>query len=357
MVDDHQLRDLFLRNRIVRHGCVLIPGDGIGPEVVGAARRIIDAALEGTGSGLDWVEHDAGTAALEKGHSDLLPDSTVEAIVERGIALKGPCTTPIGGGFSSVNVALRKRLDLYGAVRPVRSLDGVDTRYQNVDLVVVRENTEGLYTGIGGQFKRDTPDEVAIEAEMNTRKGVERIIRAAFEYAVHHGKQKVCMSDKSNAMRHGHDLWQRTFKAVGQEYPSIETSHLYVDVLAMELVRCPEQFQVIVTNNLFGDIITDLGAILQGGIGLAGSGNINPGKVSLFEPVHGSAPTIAGQGIANPLAAILTVAMMLEYLGHAEDAARVDAAVAACLTNDLITPELGGSLSTKEVGDAVLARL
>jgi 3-isopropylmalate dehydrogenase len=192
---------------------------------------------------------------------------------------------------------------------------------------------------------------------MNTRKGVERIIRAAFEYADKHGKTKVCMSDKSNAMRHGHDLWQRAFKEVAAEYPAIERSHLYVDVLAMELVRCPEQFQVIVTNNLFGDIITDLGAMLQGGIGLAGSGNINPGKVSLFEPVHGSAPTIAGQGIANPLAAILTAAMMLEYLGFTDDADRVNAAVSDCLANDLITPELGGSLSTSQVGDAVLARL
>ena len=224
------------------------------------------------------------------------------------------------------------------------------------DSTSVFRRTWGGFHGRRGQFA-DTPDEVAIEAEMNTRKGVERIIRAAFEYADQHGKDRVCMSDKSNAMRHGHDLWQRTFKAVAAEYPAITASHLYVDVLAMELVRCPEQFQVVVTNNLFGDIITDLGAILQGGIGLAGSGNINPGKVSLFEPVHGSAPTIAGQGVANPLAAILTVAMMLEYLGHTEDAARVNAAVAHCLTNDLITPELGGSLSTKEVGDAVLAQL
>jgi 3-isopropylmalate dehydrogenase len=165
------------------------------------------------------------------------------------------------------------------------------------------------------------------------------------------------MSDKSNAMRHGHDLWRRVFAEVGAEYPQIETSHLYVDVLAMELVRCPERFEVIVTNNLFGDIVTDLGAILQGGIGLAGSGNINPGKVSLFEPVHGSAPDIAGQGIANPLAAILTAGMMLEYLGFPEDHHRILAAVQACLAADQITPELGGALSTRQVGDAVLSRL
>ncbi len=216
---------------------------------------------------------------------------------------------------------------------------------------------EGLYTGVGGQFKRGTPDEVAIEQEINTRKGVERIIRAAYEYARKHGRKSVLMSDKSNAMRHGHDLWRRAFAEVGAEYPEIESSHLYVDVLAMELVRCPEQFEVIVTNNLFGDIITDLGAILQGGIGLAGSGNINPGKVSLFEPVHGSAPDIAGKGVANPLAAILTAGMMLEYLGHTEDHQRIQSAVQACLEADQVTAELGGTLSTQAVGDAVLSRL
>jgi 3-isopropylmalate dehydrogenase len=224
-------------------------------------------------------------------------------------------------------------------------------------MVVFRENTEGLYTGIGGQFKRGTPDEIAIEQEINTRKGVERIIRAAFAYAREHGRPSICMSDKSNAMRHGHDLWQRVFKEVGAEYSDIEQRHLYVDVLTMELVRCPEQFDVIVTNNLFGDIVTDLGAILQGGIGLAGSGNINPGKISLFEPVHGSAPDIAGQQKANPLAAVLTAGMMIEYLGHTEEAGRVRAAVAGCLAADQVTPELGGTLTTKQVGDAVLQRL
>jgi 3-isopropylmalate dehydrogenase len=224
-------------------------------------------------------------------------------------------------------------------------------------MVVFRENTEGLYTGIGGQFKRGTPDEIAIEQEINTRKGVERIIRAAFAYAREHGRPSICMSDKSNAMRHGHDLWQRVFKEVGAEYGDIEQRHLYVDVLSMELVRCPEQFDVIVTNNLFGDIVTDLGAILQGGIGLAGSGNINPGKISLFEPVHGSAPDIAGQQKANPLAAVLTAGMMIEYLGHAEEAARVRSAVRGCLEADQVTPELGGTFTTKQVGDAVLQRL
>ena len=246
--------------------------------------------------------------------------------------------------------------------RPITLLDSrycplKDKQPDDIDIVVFRENTEGLYTGVGGQFKRGTADEVAIEAELNTRKGVERIIRAAFEYAQLHGRKSVCMSDKSNAMRHGHDLWQRTFKEVAVEYPGIETFHLYVDVLAMELVRKPEQFDVIVTNNLFGDIITDLGAQIQGGIGLAASGNIHPGQVSLFEPVHGSAPDIAGRGIANPLAAILTAAMMLEFLGYLELDKKVRAAVSTCLQNNEVTQELGGDLSTTQVTNAVIRHL
>ena len=192
---------------------------------------------------------------------------------------------------------------------------------------------------------------------MNTRKGVERIIRAAFEYAKLHGRKSVCMSDKANAMRHGHDLWQRVFKEVGQEYPQIAQFHLYVDVLCMEMVRAPERFDVIVTNNLFGDIVTDLGAQLQGGIGLAGSGNIHPGKVSLFEPVHGSAPDIAGKGIANPFAAILTAGMMLEYLGYPALDERIRVAIGRCLRANRVTSELGGKLTTTQATDAVLAEL
>ena len=223
--------------------------------------------------------------------------------------------------------------------------------------MVFRENTEDLYTGMGGTFKQGTADEVAQEVCIATRKGVERIVRAAFVYAREKGLTKVCMSDKSNAMRNTGGLWQRVYREVASEYPEIEASHLYVDVLAMELVRAPERFEVIVTSNLFGDIITDLGAILQGGIGLACSGNIHPGRVSLFEPVHGSAPDIAGQGKANPLAAILTAGMMLDFLGRPEDANRVQETVKAVLLADEVTPELGGTLTTEQVGDAVLARL
>jgi 3-isopropylmalate dehydrogenase len=274
----------------------------------------------------------------------------------------GDPRVPTSQHAKDILLGSRFQLDLYINLRPIQLLDA---RYcplknkgpEDIDMVVFRENTEGLYTGIGGQFKRGTPDEIAIEQEINTRKGVERIIRAAFAYAREHGRPSICMSDKSNAMRHGHDLWQRVFKEVGAEYGDIEQRHLYVDVLSMELVRCPEQFDVIVTNNLFGDIVTDLGAILQGGIGLAGSGNINPGKISLFEPVHGSAPDIAGQQKANPLAAVLTAGMMIEYLGYVEEAARVRSAVRGCLEADQVTPELGGTFTTKQVGDAVLQRL
>jgi 3-isopropylmalate dehydrogenase len=224
-------------------------------------------------------------------------------------------------------------------------------------MIVFRENTEGLYTGIGGQFKRGTPDEVAIEAEINTRKGVERIIRAAFAFADQHGRPSVCMADKSNAMRHGHDLWQRTFNEVASEYPHIEAFHLYVDVLAMQMVAQPKRFDVIVTNNLFGDIVTDLGAAIQGGIGLAASGNVHPGRCSLFEPVHGSAPDIAGKGLANPLATLLSAGMLLTHLGHPELEERLREAVKHALLTGQVTQELGGDLSTGQVTDAVLAAL
>ena len=339
----------------------VVPGDGIGREVIDEGVRVLRTLQPG----LEFEWFDLGADKyLREGVT--MPEGLMDRWRnEFDCIYLGALGDPrVKSNIHAKEILLGTRfeLDLYINLRPIKLLDARYCPLKNkepkdLDIMVFRENTEGLYTGIGGQFKRGTPDEVAIEAEMNTRKGVERIIRAAFEYAVEHDKTKVCMSDKSNAMRHGHDLWQRTFKSVAKEYATIEASHLYVDVLAMELVRCPEQFEVVVTNNLFGDIITDLGAILQGGIGLAGSGNINPGKVSLFEPVHGSAPTIAGQGIANPLAAILTAAMMLEYLGFTKDAARVNAAVSDCLMNDLITQELGGSLSTSEVGDAVLARL
>jgi 3-isopropylmalate dehydrogenase len=218
-------------------------------------------------------------------------------------------------------------------------------------MMVFRENTEGLYVGVGGFFKKGTPDEIAVQEDVNSRKGVERIIRYAFEYARQNGLKRLCMSDKSNAMNFAHDLWQRVFKEVLQEYPEIESRHLYIDTLAMEMVRDPRQFDVIVTCNLFGDIISDLGAQLAGGLGLSPSGNIHPGKTSLFEPVHGSAPNIAGKGIANPFGSILAAAMMLEFLGWKSEAQALHDAVRSALREDFVTPDLGGEKKTSAVGD------
>jgi len=339
----------------------LIPGDGIGQEVIPEAVRVLNELR----SDLDFVDMDLGADRYLR-DGTTMPDETMSDIRDNYDAVLlgalGDPRVPSNVHARDILLGMRFQLELYINLRPVQLLDPrfcplKDKGPEDMDFVVFRENTEGLYTGIGGQFKRGTPDEVAIEAEMNTRKGVERIIRAAFEYADEQGRESVCMSDKSNAMRHGHDLWQRTFKEVAAEYPHIRAFHLFVDVLTMEMVRAPEQFDVIVTNNLFGDIVTDLGAQLQGGIGLAASGNIHPGQVSLFEPVHGSAPTIAGQGIANPLAAILSAGMLLEFLGHADQAKAVQNAVRTTLQANQVTAELGGDLRMTQVTDALLRNL
>ncbi len=339
----------------------VVPGDGIGKEVIAEGIRIVksltpEIELEYFDLGADHY--------LKTGQT--LPDDIFERWKNEFnciyLGALGDPRVPTNIHARDILLGARFRLDLYVNLRPIRLLHPDYCPLKNkspddVNFVVFRENTEGLYTGVGGQFKKDTPDEVAIEQEINTRKGVERIIRAAFEYANQQGHTKMCMADKSNAMRHGHDLWQRVYKLVASEYPNIEARHLYVDVLTMEMVRCPEQFEVIVTNNLFGDIVTDLGAILQGGIGLASSANIHPNRLSLFEPVHGSAPTIAGQGIANPLAAILTVGMMYTHMGFLDLEPKITAAVQKALKNKMITPELGGNCTTTQVGDAVLSYL
>jgi 3-isopropylmalate dehydrogenase len=232
-----------------------------------------------------------------------------------------------------------------------------DRTTEDIDFVVFRENTEGAYCGAGGFLKKGTAEEIATQEELNTRRGVERIIVAAFEYARAQGRKRVTMADKSNVQRFGGDLWQRVFKEVAIGYPEVDANHQYVDAMAMFMVLDPAQYDVIVSNNLFGDILTDLGAAIQGGLGLAASGNIHPGRVSLFEPVHGSAPPLAGKGVANPVGAILTTAMMLEYLGHPEAGKAVEAAVRDSISNDETTQDLGGALSTKQAGDAILRRL
>jgi 3-isopropylmalate dehydrogenase len=339
----------------------VVPGDGIGQEVIDEGVRVLKALQPD----LDFEWFDLGAEKyLREGVT--MPEGLMDRWRDEFdcvyLGALGDPRVKSNVHAKDILLGARFQLDLYINLRPIKLLDARYCPIKNkepkdMDIMVFRENTEGLYTGVGGQFKRGTPDEVAIEAEMNTRKGVERIIRAAFEYADKHGKTKVCMSDKSNAMRHGHDLWQRVFKQVATEYPDIEPHHLYVDALCMEMVRAPEQFQVIVTNNLFGDIVTDLGAQLQGGIGLAASGNLHPGRVGMFEPVHGSAPTLVGQELANPLAAILSAGMMLGYLGHPNLEDRIEQAVRACLEAGHVTRELGGDFTTSQVGDAIVAHL
>jgi len=223
----------------------------------------------------------------------------------------------------------------------------------DVDFVVFRENTEGLYAGVGGRFKPNTEDEIAIQEELNTYKGVSRIVLYAFEFARAHGTLRVCMADKSNAMVEGHALWQRVFSEMSRRSPDIEARHLYIDALALLLVQDPSQFDVIVTNNLFGDIITDLGAALQGGLGMAASGNLHPGRTSMFEPVHGSAPPLAGKNIANPVGAILSIALMLEYLGLADQAASIEAAVQQAVRERQGTADIGGTLGTRQTGEYI----
>ena len=259
-------------------------------------------------------------------------------------------------------MGLRFKLDLYINLRPVKLLDDRLTplkgrRREDVNFVVFRENTEGLYTFMGGIFKKGSPDEVAIQEEVNTRKGVERIIEAAFAYADRAGRRKVTLVDKANAMTYGHDLWRRAFSEVAARHTSIENNAQYVDATAMFMVLDPGQYDVVVTNNLFGDILTDLGAAIQGGLGVAGSGNIHPGRVSLFEPVHGSSPPMAGKNVANPIGAVLAASLMLEHLGLSEAGNALERAVVAAIADGAVTRDIGGTLSTTEAGAAIAERV
>ena len=343
----------------------VIPGDGIGPEVTAEALKVLRAVTEKAGKKLELVEFDWGADRYLR-DGTTLPAGAVDMLRREFNAILfgavGDPRVPDNRHMREILLGLRFELDLYANLRPCVLFDKRltplrDRSEADVNFVVVRENTEGLYAGVGGQFKRGTPDEIAVQEDVNTRKGVERIIRYAFEYARQRGLQRVCMSDKSNVLTFGHELWLRVFQQVRAEYPTIESTHLYFDVLAMEVVRDPRQFDVIVTCNLFGDILSDLGAQLSGGLGLAPSGNINPGHVSLFEPVHGSAPKIAGKGIANPLGAILTAGMMLDYLGWAGEASAIQQAARAAVTGGHTTLDLGGKLGTRAVGDWVLQRV
>jgi len=336
----------------------VIPGDGIGKEVTPEAVRVLRAATARSGRSIEFVEFDWGADKyLREGIT--LPAGAVEMLRDEFDAILfgalGDPRVPTNQHAADILLGLRFKLDLYVNARPVELLHDRltplrDRTERDIRLTVFRENTEGLYVGVGGFFKKGTGDEIAVQEDVNSRKGVERIIRYAFDYAERNKLRRVCMSDKSNAMTFAHDLWQRVFKEVRQEFPGIESRHLYIDTLAMELVRDPSQFDVIVTCNLFGDIISDLGAQLAGGLGLAPSGNIHPGKTSLFEPVHGSAPNIAGKGIANPLGSILTAAMLLDFLGWEPEARITREAVKSALFNNYLTSDLGGDRSTNEVG-------
>lgn len=339
----------------------LIPGDGIGPEVTAEAEKILRRVAEIETIDLDLVSFEYGADHyLRTGIA--LPEGQIETFRTEFDAIflgaLGDPRIPDMAHGRDILLALRFELDLYINLRPVKLLHERLCTVKNktpedVDFVVFRENTEGEYIGAGGFFKKNTPEEVAVQEAIHTRRGVERIIRAAFEYARQHGRPRVTLSDKSNVLRYGHDLWQRVFKEVGEAYPEIEKEHYYVDALVMEMIRQPEHFHVIVIENMLGDIITDAGAILQGGLGMAASGNIHPGRTSLFEPVHGSAPSLAGKNVANPIAAILTAAMMLEYLGYPGASERVQRAVKKAVNENQVTPDIGGSSGTREVGDFI----
>jgi 3-isopropylmalate dehydrogenase len=343
----------------------VVPGDGIGVEVIREACGVLEAAAAGSSKKIALTSFDwSADAYLKTGVS--LPKDALKMLGENFDAIllgaMGDPRVPDNRHAADILLGMRFGLDLYVNHRPVKLLDarlcplkGVSP--SDVDFVVFRENTEGLYVMMGGNFKKGTPDEVATDIDLNTRKGVERIIRHAFEFARATGRKKLVMSDKSNVLIHAHDLWQRVFKDVKAEFPDIAASHMYVDNLSLQLVRDPGQFQVIVTSNMFGDIVTDIAAGLQGGLGMAASGNIHPGKISLFEPVHGSSPPIAGKNIANPIGAIATAALMLSHLGWKEEAARIDAAIAAAVGAGETTVDTGGNLGTRESAAAIVQRL
>ena len=336
----------------------VIPGDGIGKEVTPEAVKVLRAVTSAGGRSIEFVEFDWGADKyLAEGVS--LPPGAVEMLRDEFDAILfgalGDPRVPSNQHAADILLGLRFKLDLYVNARPAELLHDRltplrDRTERDIRMVVFRENTEGLYVGVGGFFKKGTADEIALQEDVNSRKGVERIMRYAFDYARQHKLKRVCMSDKSNAMTFAHDLWQRVFKEVRKEYPEIDSRHLFIDTLAMEVVRDPSQFDVIVTCNLFGDIISDLSAQLVGGLGLAPSGNIHPDQTSLFEPVHGSAPNIAGKGIANPLGSVLASAMMLEFLGWSREASILRKAVKAALLKNYLTPDLGGDKATTDVG-------
>jgi len=343
----------------------VVPGDGIGPEVIAEGMRVLEKLNSGGKLGLEFAHF--GWNADEYLRTGIsMPEGAMDDIRTHYDAVYlgafGDPRVPDMKHAADILLGMRFQLDLYVNYRPVKLLNDrlcplKDKGKKEIDFVIFRENTEGAYVGMGGNFKKGTPDEIAVQEDVSTRRGVERIIRYAFEFAKLTGRKSVCMSDKNNVMRFGGDLWMRTFEDVAKGFPEIEHFHMFVDALTMQMVRAPEMFSVIVTNNMFGDIVTDLGAALQGGLGMAASGNIHPDRVSLFEPIHGSAPKYAGKDISNPIGAILTAAMMLEFLGHRDEANAIERAVVAAIGAGETTQDIGGKLGTKAAGEAVLKRL
>ena len=339
----------------------IIPGDGIGVEVTAEAVNVLHTIERTFGrrfeiETLPWsADHFLKTGVTIPSDGYAMLRDQFDAIF---IGALGDPRVPDNRHARDILLGTRFELDLYVNYRPVRLLHErlcplKDRTVTDVDFVIFRENTEGLYVSIGGRFKAGTEDEVTIQEELNTYKGVHRIILHAFEYARAAGRKTVCMADKSNAMTQGHALWQRVFREIAPAYPEIQPRHLYIDALALLMVQDPSQFGVIVTNNLFGDIITDLGAALQGGLGMAASGNLHPGRTSMFEPVHGSAPPLAGRNVANPMGAILSAALMLETLGLKDEAAAIESAVKDAVMNGQGTKEIGGTLGTRETGEYI----
>ncbi|HET8776257.1 MAG TPA: isocitrate/isopropylmalate dehydrogenase family protein [Candidatus Limnocylindria bacterium] len=331
------------------YAVTLIPGDGIGPELAAAARQV----LEATGLGFEWDVQEAGEATIAS-EGTPLPDRVIESIRANGVAIKGPITTPVGSGFRSVNVGLRQALELYANVRPARSMKGVETRYDDVDLIIVRENTEDLYAGIEHRVGPDAAESIKII----TRAASQRIARYAFEYAVANGRHKVTAVHKANIMKLSDGLFLESAQQVAADYAGrVEFEDRIVDNMCMQLVQKPELYDVLVLPNLYGDIVSDLAAGLVGGLGVAPGANIGE-KAAVFEPVHGSAPKYAGQNKANPTALILSGALMLRHLGEIAAADAVESAVRSVIAEgQTVTYDLGGSAGTREFGEAVAARV
>ncbi len=333
---------------MAKHRITLIPGDGIGPEI----SRAMQIAVEATGVDIEWIEVHAGESVMEK-YGTPLPDEVLDAIRDTRVAIKGPITTPVGTGFRSVNVSLRKELDLYACVRPAFSMEGINTPFKNVDLIIFRENTEDLYAGIERMVDEDTAESI----KRITRRGTERIARFAFEFAKSHGRKKVTAVHKANIMKFSDGLFLKVAGEVASNYPEVEFEDRIVDNMCMQLVMKPEQYDCLLCPNLYGDILSDLAAGLVGGLGIAPGANIGD-DYAVFEPVHGSAPKYAGQKKANPTALILSAWMMLDYIGEKEAAAKLlDAIKKTIKEGKRVTYDLGGTASTFEMAEEIASNI